>query len=91
MNLIDIDRLKVIENHIHYIKMYEGSAVLIDLKSKVFRFNIKFTIEHRPVGTPIVKVNFLEHPHFPVIDLVKKVKKKVYEMDDKGVLSALNQ
>lgn len=86
MKLIDIDRIHITDNHIHYINMYEGSAILMNSESRLFRFNINFSVEHKPVGTPAVKVKFIEHPHFPIIGLIKKIKSKILEMDKKGVL-----
>ncbi len=89
MELIDVDRIKVVENYIHYIKTYNASAVLMDKKSKIFRFDIRFSIEHKPVGIPEVKIKFIEHPHFPILGLIKKIKMKIYEMDKRGILSGV--
>lgn len=91
MKLIDVDKIKVIENHIHYIKLYEASAVLMDLKSNIYRFEIKFTIEHKPIGSPQVTVTFKEHPHFPIAALISKIKAKIYELDSNGILASVHK
>jgi hypothetical protein len=91
LKFIDIDRLEVIENHIHYIKTYKGSAIFIGNDSKTCRFGIDFSIEHKPVGLPDIKIKFSEHPHFPIADLIKKVKEKIIDMDKKGIFSSLHK
>jgi len=87
MKLIDIDKLVVIDNHIHYLKVYRGSVILMDKSSKIYRFNIQFSIEYKPIGNPDIAVKFLDHPHFPITGIMKKVKKRIQELDDKGILS----
>ncbi len=86
MKLIDIDKIEEIETHIHYIKSYKGSVILMDRHSKMFRCNVNFSFEHRPMGDPVIKVSFLEHPHIPVIVLIKQVKEKLLEMNKKGII-----
>ena len=86
MKVIDIDKIEEIETQIHYIKSYNGSVILMDRHSKIFRFNVNFSFEHRPIGDPIIKVNFLEHPHIPVIGLIAKVKDKLLEKSRNGII-----
>ncbi|MBN2544375.1 MAG: hypothetical protein JXB50_01175 [Spirochaetes bacterium] len=89
MKIIDIDNIQPIDSHVHYIKSYKGRAVLMDLKSKIFRYEIEFSIEHNPIEPPKIKVNFKEHPHFPVLTLITKIKHKICEMDEKGIFATL--
>lgn len=91
MQLIDIDKIEEIGSHVHYLKSYTGSAILMDKHSKLFRFSINFSIEHKPVGEPSIKVSFLEHPHLPVIGIIKKVKEKILEMIKNGAIASLNK
>ncbi|HOV13843.1 MAG TPA: hypothetical protein PK771_06130 [Spirochaetota bacterium] len=91
MKLIDIDRLKLIENHIHYIKEYEGSCVLMDKMAKIARNDIKFSIEYKPMGAPDIKVNFLGDVAFPVDALIPKVKERIQKMDHDGTLANLHK
>lgn len=86
MKLIDIDRLKPIESHIHYIKIYKGSAILMDMQHRIHRFNVEFTIEYKPIGNPEIQIKFIDHPHFPIINIVKKMKTKILDLDTKGIL-----
>jgi len=91
MQLVDIDKIEEVGSHVHYLKSYKGSVILMDKHSKVFRFSINFSIEHKPVGEPLIKVAFLEHPHLPVIGILKKVKEKILEMVKNGVIASLNK
>ena len=88
MTVIDIDKIEEIETQVHYIKSYNGSVILMDRHSKIFRFNVNFSFEHRPIGDPVIKVNFLEHPHFPVIGLEARVKTKLLEKSKNGIINS---
>ncbi|OHD12457.1 MAG: hypothetical protein A2086_07325 [Spirochaetes bacterium GWD1_27_9] len=91
MRLIDIDRLKIIDNHIHYIKEYEGSVVLMDKMAKIIRNDIKFSLEYKPMGDPEVKVSFVEPPDFNADHLIPKIKEKIFKLDREGTLSNLHK
>lgn len=90
MKVIDIDRLKIEENHIHYIKCYFGCAILMDKFHKIKRNDLKFSIEYKPMGDPDIKIDFLTPPDFPVADIIPKLKEKIQKMDNDGILSALH-
>jgi hypothetical protein len=91
MKLIDIDRLTIVENHIHYIKSYLGCAVLMDKMHKIVRNELKFSIEYKPMGDPDIKVTFISPPDYPLTDLMPKLKEKIQKLDQEGTLSALNK
>lgn len=91
MKVIDIDRLRLIDNHIHYIKEYEGSVVLMDKLARIVRNNIKFTIEYKPMGEPDIKVNFIDSPVYPTTELIPKLKEKIQKLDENGTLAALHR
>ncbi len=91
MQLIDIDKIEEIGSHVHYLNSYKGSVILMDKHSKLFRFNINFSIEHKPLGEPVIKVAFLEHPHLPVIGIIKKVKERILEMIKNGDIASLHK
>lgn len=89
MKIIDIDNIQPVESHIHYIKNYKGRVVFMDTKSKIFRYEIEFSIEHNPIEPPKIKINFKEHPHVPVLTLITKIKHKINEMNEKGIFATL--
>ena len=88
MQLIDIDRLEEIESFIHYRKNYKASAIIMAANAQIERYDVKFSIEFKPLGDPDIKVNFETHPHFPVAKLIKKMKDKIQEMNSNGSLSS---
>lgn len=88
MKLIDIDKIEEQKSHIHYIKEYKASAILMDKKAALSRLNIQFSIEYRPLGSPVVNVKFAEQPHFSTNELIENVKIKINEMEKSGSLNA---
>ena len=91
MKLIDIDKIESIENHVHYIKIYKASAILMDKKAILSRYNIEFSLEYKPLEGPSIKVKFKEHPHFPLISIMKEVKNKIIELEKAGKLSQVHK
>jgi hypothetical protein len=91
MKLIDIDRLKMIESHIHYRKLYEASAVLMDKSARIKRTDIKFSVEYKPVGDPDIKVEFVNQPDFPAESVIPKIIDKISVMDSSGILAGLSR
>ncbi len=90
MRVIDIDRLKLIDNHIHYIKEYEGSLIIMDKLMRIKRSNIKFSIEYKPVGPHDIKILYLEEEDQKDI-LIPKIKEKITKLDNDGILAALHK
>ena len=90
MKIIDIDRLKILDSHIYYIKEYVGSAVLIDNFMKICRSDIKFSIEYKPVGENEIKVSFFQDQS-KLDKLLPKLKEKIAKLDQDGVLSNLHK
>jgi len=91
MKVIDIDRLKLIDNHIHYIKEYEGSVIIMDKLMKIKRSNIKFSIEYKPIGPHEIKILYLEENDLPKDILLPKIKEKINKLDKEGILAALHK
>ncbi|HOJ63874.1 MAG TPA: hypothetical protein PLE45_05585 [Spirochaetota bacterium] len=91
MRVIDIDRLKLIDNHIHYIKEYEGSVILMDNKMQIKRSGIKFSIEYKPIGPHEIKIHYLEDNNLPRDIIFPKIKERIVKLDKDGVLAALHK
>ncbi len=90
MRVIDIDQINNIENHIHYIKEYEGRLVLMDKMARIIRNPIKFSIEYKPMGAPDIKINLPENSLITETDpILSKVIEKIHKLDTDGTLSAL--
>ena len=91
MRLIDIDNLKMVDDHIHYRKEYEARAVLMDNTHKIQRNPIKFSIEYRPIGAPLIDVKFTESNNNAVDKLLPKIKEKISKLDHDGILAKLHK
>ncbi len=90
MRVIDIDQLVHIENHIHYIKEYKGSLILMDKTAKIVRNPIKFSIEYKPMGSPDINIDLPDLPQYSSNDsVVVKIKEKIIKLDSDGTLSSL--
>jgi hypothetical protein len=87
MKLIDIDRLEISKSHIHYIKSYKGRVILMNKQAEILSYYIQFSLEHKPVGLPEIKINFIENPHLPMDEVMPKIISKIYELNDKGALA----
>lgn len=88
MRIIDIDRLVEIENHIYYIKIYKGSIILMDKNAKIVRKDIKFSIEYKPVGDPVISVTILDEEDLPLDHLLPNIRKKIEKLDKDGTLAS---
>ncbi|MCG8572727.1 MAG: hypothetical protein MJB14_21555 [Spirochaetes bacterium] len=91
MRLIDIDRLEMVDDHIHYRKRYEASIILMDNKHQIKRNAISFSIEYRPVGDPLIDIKFINADNIMMDKLIPKVKQKITQLDHDGVLAALHR
>jgi hypothetical protein len=89
MTIIDIDRLEIMESHIHYLKEYKGSLVFMDKKHSIHRSKIEFSIEYKALQDPTITVTFTDELPFPVDQLVPKIEKKIRDLDGRGTLAAL--
>ena len=89
MNVIDIDTIKTVDSHIHYLKKYEGRAILMDKKSQIVRHHITFSIEYGALGEKNILVDFPEKPDLPVESLIPKILKRIIELDKSGILANL--
>jgi len=88
MKLIDIDKIEEKESHVHYIKVYKASVILMDKKAALSRYDIGFSIEYRPIGAPFINIKFDEHPHFATEELAESIKVKINDMEKNGDLHA---
>jgi hypothetical protein len=67
------------------MREWSGTAVFEGLGKEV-EHEVRLVIEARPFGGPEVHVDFLDHPDWPVLPLVKGIKHLLLEMDKAGSL-----
>jgi hypothetical protein len=78
----DIERKDV---PIYYRRLFSGILVLDLLNSTVERV-IDFTIETKPTGARDILITLTEPVDYPLVPLLKEIKKYLNELDDSGGL-----
>jgi len=88
LRIIDIDKLIEIDNHIYYIKLYKGSLMLMNNMGQIIRKEIKFSIEYKPVGDPVILAEILETDNLKIDHIMPNIIKRIEKLDKDGVLSS---
>ena len=70
---------------IYYRNLYTGVAV-IELAKGPQNFRIDFAIEFKPTGQKEVTVSFIEEVDYPLVPIIKELKKYIYEQESAGGL-----
>jgi len=70
---------------IYYRRLYTGVAV-IEFNVKQENFRIDFSIETKPTGQKEIIVNFIDTLDYPLIPVIRELKKYINDMDDAGGL-----
>jgi len=65
---------------IYYRKLYTSVAV-IELNSKQGDYRIDFSIEVKPTGQKEISVNFIDTVDYPLVPLIKELKKYISEIE----------
>ena len=70
---------------IYYRLLYTGVAE-IELSKGVENFRIDFSIEIKPTGEREINVSFLDKVDYPLIPVIKELKKLIDTMHENGTL-----
>jgi hypothetical protein len=70
---------------IYYRLLYTGVAVL-ELTKGPGDYRIDFSIEIKPTGQKEIAVSFLDGPDYPLVPIIKELKKTIDEMHTNGTL-----
>jgi hypothetical protein len=70
---------------IYYRLMYTGVAVL-ELTSDAADYRIDFSIEIKPTGKKEIAVSFLDDMDYPLLPIMKELKKYIDDMHSNGML-----
>ena len=70
---------------IYYRKLYTGVAVL-ELTKGPNDYRIDFAIEYKPTGQKDISVTFLDDLDYPLLHLIKELKKHIDGMESGGIL-----
>jgi hypothetical protein len=70
---------------IYYRLLYTGVAVL-ELTGDPANYRIDFSVEIKPTGQKEIGVTFLDDLDYPLVPVVKELKKFIESMHDNGTL-----
>ena len=86
MKLETIDNIQKKELAIQYRREYNGDAVFTSPVKGNCTKSINFTLEHSPVGDPIVKVSGLDELDYPLLPILGQLKAYISNLDKEGKL-----
>ncbi len=86
MTLIELKNVEHKNSHIHYRRIFEARAIVEYLGRKPEEKEIKFTIEHSPLGGISVQIDYLEPIDYPMLPAKQALKAAIAELDQKGKL-----
>jgi hypothetical protein len=87
MKIIEIKNIIRKDVPIYYRRLFSGTLVL-ELINKTHESKIDFTIETKPTGINEVIVNNMEPLDYPLLPLIKELKKYISLLDENGGLPA---
>jgi len=70
---------------IYYRLLYTGVAV-IEMTTDATDYRIDFSIEIKPTGQREIIVSFLDEPDYPLVPVIKELKKYIDTMHQNGAL-----
>ena len=70
---------------IYYRNLYTGVAV-IELAKGPENFRIDFAVEYKPTGQKDVTVAFIDEIDYPLVPIIKELKKYIHEQEAAGGL-----
>ncbi|MDR0495404.1 MAG: hypothetical protein LBG95_07240 [Treponema sp.] len=70
---------------IYYRLLFTGVAVL-ELTGDPAEYRIDFSVEIKPTGQKEITVSFLDAPDYPLIPVIRELKKFIETMHDNGTL-----
>jgi hypothetical protein len=86
MKLETIDNIQKKELAIQYRREYNGEAVFTSPINGSCTTGINFTLEHSPVGDPIVNVSLLDDIDYPLLPILGQLKVYIKNLDREGKL-----
>jgi len=85
MKVIAIENIARKNVPIYYRQMYTGTAVM-EIVNKTERHRIEFSIEAKPTGDKEITVTLQSDIHYPLIPVIKALKRTISEMHMDGEL-----
>jgi hypothetical protein len=88
MRIVEIKEIIRKDVPIYYRRLY-SSVLVIELMNKIIERKIDFSIETKPTGQKDVLVTIAEPVDYPLVPLLKELKKFINEIDSNGQLPPL--
>ncbi|MDR2900907.1 MAG: hypothetical protein LBV20_05265 [Treponema sp.] len=85
MNIIDLKDIQRTDSPIYYRRFYSG-ILLIEIMAKVVERKIDFKIEMMPTGKKDISITFEQPVDYPLVPLMRELKKYLEELDRSGGL-----
>ncbi len=86
MKVLEIKNLVLKDSPVLYRKEFTGEAVFETLDKEKFGKKIQFVLEKNHLGHSDIKVYILEDINFPLVSIIRRIKKHIHDMEDKGLL-----
>jgi hypothetical protein len=85
MKILQIKNIERKDVPIYYRRLFTG-VVVLELMNKQVEGNIDFSIETKPTGHKDISVTFINSFDYPLVPLIKEIKKYVIDLDNGGSL-----
>jgi hypothetical protein len=85
MTVIEIKNMVRKDVPIYYRRAYTGNAV-IEIAGKTESMRADWTIETTPLGTKETSITSIGTINYPLLPLIKELKKKIERLDAEGKL-----
>jgi hypothetical protein len=85
MKIIALKEIERKDVPIYYRRLFSGIVVL-DIMDKEAERRIDFSIETKPTGHKEITVTFMEAVDYPLLPLMRKLKKYIDDLDNNGEL-----
>ena len=84
MKLLAIDKLHKKDTLIYYRNQYEGVALFTLIAEKEAAIPFRSSVEIKPTGEREATVELLDSIDYPLIPLIRAIKKEIIDIDIKG-------
>ena len=90
MKIVEIKDLKRKDFPIYYRRFYLGVAVM-ELVHGLVNVPLEFQIEHKPTGQTEISVTLSQKIDYPLVPLLKELKKFISALDQDGKLPNISE
>ncbi|MDR0784477.1 MAG: hypothetical protein LBE74_01145 [Treponema sp.] len=88
MRIVEIKEIIRKDVPIYYRRLY-SSVLVMELMNKIIERKIDFSIEAKPTGQKDILVTIAEPIDYPLVPLLRELKKFINEIDSDGQLPPL--